>query len=279
MMDEVIPRYSCPEKILTDNGTEFKSKLFDDMCSELNITHVYTSPYHPAGNGKTERFHRVLNDMLSKKTARNLELWDQHLPAILAAYRVGISESTGYSPFFLLYVRDPVLPLDNLLRPRQRYLGEDYHKIALERQHQAFMNMRRNIRKARNKQKRYHDRNAVNVEFKEGDPVYLKNFNHQCKLDDKWVSHYRVIEKNSPVTCTIRNQLTGDVRRVHNDHLVLTDLQYWPMPAPRNNVRKARYVVTPESESDSEEYETALSSDPDDDVPLAQLKQQWAEAE
>lgn len=280
VMDEIIPRHSCPEKILTDNGTEFKSRLFDEMCSELNIVHLYTSPYHPAGNGKTERFHRVLNDMLSKKTARSLENWDQYLPAVLAAYRVGMSETTGYSPFFLLYVRDPVLPLDNLLKPRRRYLGEDYHKISLERQHQTFMNMRRNLRKARNKQKKYHDRDVKEIKFQVGDPVYLRNQNRQSKLDDKWISHYRVIELNSPVTSTIRNQLTGDVKRVHNEHLVLADLTDWPVPAPRKDIRKARYVVTPEeTDTESESYVTAEGSDSEDDVPLAMLRQRWTEAE
>lgn len=284
MIDEIFPRYSCPDRIVSDNGGEFKSQVFADMCHRLNITQIFTSPYHPAGNGKTERFHRVMNDMLSKKTARHLELWDQHLPAILAAYRVGISETTGYSPFFLLYTRDPVLPLDNLLKPRRRYLGEDYHQIALERQHEAFMAVRRNLRKARHKQKKYHDRKAKDLNLSVGDPVYVHNNNRQSKLEDRWVSHYRVMQKNSPVTYTVRNQLTGDVRRVHVEQLRLADLGDWPMPAPRQGARKTRYVVPPSAE-DSEDseatypYVTAESSDPDDDVPLAQLRRRWEDTE
>ena len=110
-----------------------------------------------------------------------------------------------------MYTRDPVLPLDNLLRPRRKYLGEDYHRVALERQHEAFMQVRRNLRKARAKQKRYHDRDARQIDYQVGDAVYYYNNTQDGKLDDRWRSHYRVIEKNSPVTCTIRNQLSGDV--------------------------------------------------------------------
>ena len=104
-------------------------------------------PYHPASNGRTGRFHKVMNDMILKKTPRHIEQSDQYLPSTVQAYRVGIGESTGPSPFFLMYTRDPVL----LLQPRRKYLGEEYHKVALERQHEAFMKMRRHLRKARAK--------------------------------------------------------------------------------------------------------------------------------
>lgn len=276
VIDELIPRFSCPQKIVTDNGAEFKGHLFADMCKELNIQHIFTSPYHPQGNSKTERFHRVLNDMLSKKTTKHLEMWDSYLPAILASYRVGISESSGYSPFYLMYTRDPVLPLDNLLKPRRRYFGEDYDKIALERQHEAFMNVRKNMRKAREKQKRYHDRTAIDVQYKVGDPVYIQNHRSECKLDDRWKSHYRIIEQTGPVTYVVRNQLNGNIQKVHADHLKLADLRDWPMPTSRSNMRKTKYVVAPEDteqeDSETEMYMTAEEYDSEDDIPLAELR-------
>ena len=74
VIDELVPRFSVPQIILTDNGTEFTSHLFDDMCHELNVKHVTTSPYHPRANSKVETFHRVLNDM-SKKTSKHIEMW------------------------------------------------------------------------------------------------------------------------------------------------------------------------------------------------------------
>ena len=282
LIDELIPRFSCPESMVSDNGAEFRSQTMSQLLQELNIQHIYTSPYHPQGNSKTERFHRCLNDMLSKKTSKRPELWDQYLSPILAAYRAGISESTGYSPFFLMYMRDPVLPLDNLLKPRRKYYGVEYHRVALERQHEAFTHVHRNLRKARARQKRYHDRGAVQVEFHVGDPVYLRNHCRHSKLDDRWISHYRVIEVNSPVTCTVRNQLTGDVRRAHIEHLVKASLD-WPMPAPRVGKRKARYATPPEnwdgeeSEEAPEAYWSANESDSEDEVPLARLRERWAD--
>lgn len=275
VIDELIPRFSVPEMILTDNGTEFTSHVFNDLCHELNITHVTTSPYHPRANSKVERFHRVLHDMLSKKTSRHLEMWDQYIPGVLQAYRIGINESTSFSPYFLMYTRDPVLPLDNILRPRRKYLGDDYHKVALERQHEAFMRVRRNLRKAKTRQKKYHDRNAKEIEYEIGDPVFYRNNTKESKLDDRWKSHYRVIEINSPVTCTIRNQLTGDVRKVNIEHLVKADLTDWPDIESRSGRRKATLVVPPKESDD--EYKTAESEayTDEDDIPLAKLRKRW----
>ena len=110
ILDELIPRHSCPVTIVTDNGTEFKNSVMETLCQDLNIKHIFTSTYHPEGNGRTERFHRVMNDMLSKQASDRLERWELSLPQVLAAYRVGVSDSTQYAPF--LYTRDPVLPIE-----------------------------------------------------------------------------------------------------------------------------------------------------------------------
>ena len=50
------------EKILTDNGNGYRSIPWRDTCTELGITHRRTKPYHPATNGKVERFNRTLLD-------------------------------------------------------------------------------------------------------------------------------------------------------------------------------------------------------------------------
>ena len=53
----------------------------------------------------------------------------------MAAIRFNVSESSKFSPLFLLYNRDVVLPGDNILQPRKKYVGEEYHQIALQEQH------------------------------------------------------------------------------------------------------------------------------------------------
>ncbi|OOZ03087.1 hypothetical protein BOW22_11585, partial [Solemya velum gill symbiont] len=121
LLEEIFPRFGCPLEILTDNGKEFANAAMREVCKELNIHHVFTSTYMPSSNAKCERSHRVLIDVLSKKVMEDPTLWDVCLNQSVAALRFNINQSTKFSPFFLVYNRDVVLPLDNLLRPRRKY--------------------------------------------------------------------------------------------------------------------------------------------------------------
>ena len=71
------------------------------------------SPHHPQGNGKTERFHRVLNDILAKSLdSQDQRNWDLYITPALLAYRTSVNDSTHFTPHFIVYGRDPVLPME-----------------------------------------------------------------------------------------------------------------------------------------------------------------------
>ena len=70
----------------------------------------------------------------------------------------------------MLYNRDVVLPIDNILQPR-KYVGEEYHQIALQEQHKSFVTVRNCLRKAKKRQAKYADRGTKEIEYKVGDPV------------------------------------------------------------------------------------------------------------
>lgn len=167
-----------------------------------------TSYYNQQGNGKCERLHKTMNDILSKKIKEDVSTWDLYINHMLAAVRFHVSESTQFLPFFLLYNRDPVLPLDSILKPRRRYTGEEFHKIALEQIHRPFLMVHKNLQKAKQKQSKYADKNSQDVDFKVGDPVYIKNHRRTNKLDNKWTPYFRIIEQTSPVSFIVRYQLT-----------------------------------------------------------------------
>ena len=118
IVDEIFPRYSCPLELLSDNGSENVNKVVKET-EALNIHHVTTSFYHPESNGVIERYHRTLADVISKKLQTDAGSWDMFLNQALAAIRFGVNESTKCSPFFLLFNREVILPIDNILKPRR----------------------------------------------------------------------------------------------------------------------------------------------------------------
>ena len=100
--------------------------------------------------------------VLSKKIKDNPHAWDLYLNQALAAVRFSENESTKQSPFFDLFQRDPVSPIDNLLKPRQKYYGDDITVKGLEQTHKTFVLMHRRRKQAHKRQAKYADRDPKN---------------------------------------------------------------------------------------------------------------------
>ncbi|KAK3103802.1 hypothetical protein FSP39_022015 [Pinctada imbricata] len=252
LIDIIFRRYGAMLSIVTDNGTEFVNKKFKETLQELNVQHITTSFYHPQSNAKVERFHRTLHDTLSKKLYDDHNVWDLFLLSTLAAINFSENESTKFSPFFLLYNRDVVLPLDNILKPRRKYHGEDLHQLALEIQHKSFISVHRHLKKAKRRQAFYADRKSKEINFQIGDPVYLKNLVKKNQFDVRWKPYYRIISQSSPVSFVVKNQLDGTTTKAHAEHLRHANIDEWEIPSTPDGIRtrRAHYVVSPESESD-----------------------------
>jgi hypothetical protein len=261
LLNEIYPRYGCPLQIIHDRGSEFTSSAFKEVLKELNIDNVSCTAYHPESNAKQERMHRVLHDILAKRVQGNTREWDIHLNMSLAGIRHNVSSSSKFSPFYLVYNRDPILPIDNLLRPRAKYHGEEYHKIALQEQHKSFLLAYKHLKHSKRKHKQQFDKKAKDIKFQINDPVYYKNFQRKNKLEDRWKSHYRIMEQKGPVTYLIKNQLDNSVVQVHADQIRLANITEWPERKPVTGYpkRKANYVVAPDDSSSS--YDESDASD------------------
>ena len=118
-INKYLPVHMCPRYILSDNGTEFKNNLMDQVLKQLGIEWIFSAPYHPQSNGKLEAFHKYLKATLKKLCEKDPSNWDQYLNRVLASYRVTPNLGTAEMPFFLVYGRDPNLPLHQLLEPMQ----------------------------------------------------------------------------------------------------------------------------------------------------------------
>ena len=65
-INKYLPVHICPWYILSDNGTEFKNSLMDQVLQQLGIDRIFSAPYHPQSNGKLEVFHKYLKPTLKK---------------------------------------------------------------------------------------------------------------------------------------------------------------------------------------------------------------------
>lgn len=90
-----------------------------------------TTPYHPQGNGQCERFNSTLHDLLRTLTAEQKHRWPEYLQQVLFNYNTTPHHTTGHSPFFLMFGRDPQLSVDFLLgRIEEPVAGDVCHWIA-----------------------------------------------------------------------------------------------------------------------------------------------------
>ena len=118
-----LPVHMCPRYSLSDNGTEFKNNLMDQVLKQLGIERIFSIPYHPQSNGKLEVFHKYLKPTLKKLCKKDPSNLDKCINQVLASYRVTPNLATAETPFFLVYGRDPNLPFHQLLEPMQQFFG------------------------------------------------------------------------------------------------------------------------------------------------------------
>ncbi|CAG2197984.1 unnamed protein product [Mytilus edulis] len=111
-VSQFVSRFGVPKQLHTDRGTQFESKLFQDLCSRLKIDKTRTTAMHPQSDGMVERLNRTLEDILSKYVTKHQKDWDEHLQLALMAYRSSDHESTGFSPSMLMFGREIELPID-----------------------------------------------------------------------------------------------------------------------------------------------------------------------
>ena len=109
-MSNVIARHGCPQTLLTDNGSNFTSKVVSQINSSLCINHNFSAPYHPETNGSIERVNGTLKSILRRLVEQNSCSWEPYVPLSLLAYRSTVHSSTLKSPFEVIYGRKVVLP-------------------------------------------------------------------------------------------------------------------------------------------------------------------------
>ena len=165
---------ACPfggsVKILTDNRTEFKNKLFKEVVKELgNEMTIYSPPYRQQSNGKIEGFHRFLKACITKHINHGLE-WDELTPMAAACYKYFPNCNARESAFFLMFGRDPVNKFNHMLHQARRYFHDDSSLPNLETLKNIYQVVAQQLLNSREKyMKKHHNQKPVESPVKPGD--------------------------------------------------------------------------------------------------------------
>jgi len=115
IFNNFICRFGIPSRILHDQGKEWENKIFEQLEKLCGMTKSRTSPYHPMGNGQCERMNQTLLAMLKTLPEAWKSNWKDHVNKLIFAYNCTSNSVTGYSPYYLLFGRQPRLPIDAIL--------------------------------------------------------------------------------------------------------------------------------------------------------------------
>lgn len=225
-VEEIVCRHGAPRELLSDNGKNFRSNLMKEICKLTNTKKTFTTAYHPETNGLVERFNGTLTTMLSMYVSGHQRDWDTFIPYILFAYRTAIHESTKESPFYLMHLRDAVLPIEAALCPPtfSYAVADDYKEEAKVRLQEAYTLVNENLQKNQQKQKEHYDDASKETHYTEGDKIWLytpvTKPGLSAKLTHHWHGPYKVLTKLSDVTYKLQDPdnksktLTSHVNRM-----------------------------------------------------------------
>ena len=182
-IDNIFSTFGGSLEMLSDDGTKFKNKMFEQISKEPGLEYkLYTPPYCPASNGKRAGFHAFLKACIAKHVAPQLE-WDVLIPLACAAYNFTPNEHSKESPFFLMSI-------NTLLGPKMRYLGNDINILSLEAMENMFKIAAINLKIAREKGD---PENKLSLtKLQPGDTVLVQNHTKE-PFNPKYVGDYQVV--------------------------------------------------------------------------------------
>ena len=116
VMDEYICRFGCFEGLHSDPGANEDGAVFRGVCNLIDEAKTRTRPYHLQGDEQMERLNKSLVKILCKLISDYRSDWADFLPKAVLAYITSVHESTGFTPYLLMFRREAILPLDAILR-------------------------------------------------------------------------------------------------------------------------------------------------------------------
>jgi hypothetical protein len=217
-MDQIVRLHGIPKTIISNRGTQFVARFWEQLHECLGTKLIRSFSYHPQTDGQTERINQILEDMLRASILHFDKSGDKCLSLAEFSYNNSYQASLKMAPFDALYRRRCRTLLNWSEAGERTLFGPDLVKDAEEK----VQVIRENLKLAQMRQKNYHDKGTTPRHFEVGDYVYLKvsptkgvqRFGVKGKLAPRYIGPYEVIEVCGPVAYRI--QLPERFSAVHN---------------------------------------------------------------
>lgn len=216
--EQIILVFGAPNQIITDNGTVFRSRIFQDKMAEYHIKIAYTANYHPQAN-PVERIHRVVKTMLSSYVGKNHKTWDKFLAKVGWAIRSAKHEVTGFTPNFIMFGREI-----NVCGDLQDTVGDQINFVRDQNEQRkatglesVFQDVTKRLKTAYEKNRVLYNLRHRQDSFTVGQRVWKRNYvlsdaskNFTSKLAPKYSGPFLISKIVSPWTYQLKNESDRD---------------------------------------------------------------------
>jgi hypothetical protein len=169
---EIVRLHGVPESIVSDRDPRFTAHFWRSFWLQLGSSLAFSTAYHPQTDGQTERQNRTLEEMLRPRVNFQQDDWDEHLAMAELAYNSSQQASTGFTPFYLNYGQEAVMPLDLAIAP-MRPINNPAAADRIRRLQEDLTRARQHIEAAQQRQAKYADAHRRPISFSVGESVLL----------------------------------------------------------------------------------------------------------
>lgn len=226
---EWVCRFGMPHSLHSDQGRNFESAVFQEMCRLFGIEKTHTTPFRPQSDGQVERFNATLQKILASTAERCHWDWDLMIPYAVMVYRATKHSATGFTPNYMMFGREISEPVDLVagLPPDSDNAtsAPEYVQQMRKRLELAHDITREALGESVTRAKRQYDKNACHTQYKVGDAVWhlIKGTRHVKNKVRKFLPSYEgpffVMGQLDDLVYRIQKSPRAKVKVVHHDQL------------------------------------------------------------